>query len=182
MIVDNTMRFVHEGNIEDVRNSMIAKDQAAELKPGCWTGHITYDVGRCQTVAQVPVQCGQMTVWLDGRAAICKGDDSVWGDWDEKTLTMRPHGADFSYNMDGDMVEDGEIKPYFRDAKQRMYFASSVREYLEKIRASLEPSYQIIEQAKNEDIKRFEKAWLELGAAIVKIDDCLESLKVALED
>jgi hypothetical protein len=58
-------------NIEQVRETVAALDQRAELVAGCETWAIYYDGG----------QRRQMTVWPDARGAVCWGADSQWGDW-----------------------------------------------------------------------------------------------------
>lgn len=81
-------------NIETARESCAALDQRAELAPGCETWPI-YTQG----------QRGQMTVWPDaGRAAVCWGADSAYGDWDAETRTLTL-GT-------GEVVHDaGEVMP-----------------------------------------------------------------------
>lgn len=58
-------------NIDAVKETMAAWDQAADLIPGCVTWGIIYQPGN---------QRGQMTTWPNGRMAISCGGDSVWGD------------------------------------------------------------------------------------------------------
>lgn len=61
-------------------------DQRDALELGCETWGITYEGG----------QRGQMTVWPNGRGAICTGGDSDYGDWDEadRQLTLDERDED----------------------------------------------------------------------------------------
>jgi hypothetical protein len=82
-------------NIDDVRDSVVALDQRAEIVPGCETWPILY--------GRFGGQRGQMTVWpAEGRGAVCWGADSQWGDWDAKRRLL---------NLDdGGVVDDnGEV-------------------------------------------------------------------------
>ena len=73
---------VTAANTETVREGLPC-DQAAELIVGCRTWG-TYVRG----------QRGQITVWPDGRCAVCAGGDSVWGDWDDRSGTGTLDAAD----------------------------------------------------------------------------------------
>jgi len=64
-------------NIDQVRESCTAQDQAKELAVGDETWGITYEGG----------QRGQMSRFAEsGRGAVCFGGDSVWGDWNGDVL------------------------------------------------------------------------------------------------
>jgi hypothetical protein len=66
-------------NLELIRDSMAACDQAGEIYPGCITWGIKYEGG----------QRGQMTIYPDtGRAAVAFGGDSIWGDWDARNAHL----------------------------------------------------------------------------------------------
>lgn len=88
-------------NIDEVRGDMAACDQADELEPGCETWGIIYEPGG---------QRGQMTIWPDsGRAAVCHGGDSTWGDWDSDDLTLQcDDPRDVFYDADGEEIEETE--------------------------------------------------------------------------
>lgn len=64
-------------NIEEIKGQL-PTDQAEELVVGCesWTG-INANGHRYY-----------MTIWPNGRGAICWGGDSVWGDWSEYHDTL----------------------------------------------------------------------------------------------
>lgn len=88
-------------NIEEARESMQAGDQRKELEPGCETWGILYQPGS---------QRGQITVWPHkGRAAVCFGADSLWGDWDPNARTIHldetaEDGTLIVYDENGDVV------------------------------------------------------------------------------
>jgi hypothetical protein len=43
-----------------------------------------------------------MTTWPNGRAALCLGGDSIWGDWDGRYLVTGDPGEDpIAYDVDG---------------------------------------------------------------------------------
>ena len=70
---------VTEANLEWVKTSMAAGDQASELVIGCETWGIIYQPGG---------QRGQMTRWPDGRGAVAFGGDSQWGEWFGNILVL----------------------------------------------------------------------------------------------
>ena len=87
-------------NIEEVRDLVLASDMAEEIKIGqeIETWAITYENG----------QRGQMTVYHPAeRAALFNGGESVWGDWDEDTRTLRDEDGN-EYDENGEPVEDDE--------------------------------------------------------------------------
>ena len=72
--------IVMKDNIDRVRE-YLPGDQAEEIEPGCETWSIIYQPGN---------QSGQVTIWPEvGRAALYRGGDSIWGDYDPQTNTMR---------------------------------------------------------------------------------------------
>jgi hypothetical protein len=90
--------LVTESNIEDIREMMAAGDQAEEIYPGCVTWGIQYSGG----------QRGQMTVYpKTGRAAVCFGGDSIWGDWSESDAQMTDDNGQV-WDTDGNEVETEE--------------------------------------------------------------------------
>ena len=72
---------------------IVACDQARELEIGCVTWAVLYGSQR-----------GQMTVWPNGRGAVCWGSDSVWGDWDAERKIL----ACDERNEDGEPMMVGE--------------------------------------------------------------------------
>lgn len=88
--MDHTI--VTADNIDVARESCQAIDQRKELIVGCRTWDTT---------------TGSMTVWPNGRAAVCFGGDSVWGDWDDKSRTLKTD--------DGGVIIDefGDFNPSF---------------------------------------------------------------------
>ena len=87
-------------NIEEVREMVLASDMSAEVKVGSEveTWAIAYKGG----------QRGQMTVFHDTqRAALFNGGESVWGDWDDVTRTLRDEDGT-EYDENGEPVEDDE--------------------------------------------------------------------------
>lgn len=89
--------LVTRDNIEVVKDSMAALDQRAELAPGCVTWAIYYEPGS---------QRGQMTVWPNGRGAIARGGDSIWGDWDDTAKVLVCDADEGVYDEDGDLEEE----------------------------------------------------------------------------
>jgi len=54
-------------------------------------------------------QSGELVVFHDeGRAAICFGGDSIWGDWDEDTKMIRTDDGGHHYDTGGCFWEDDE--------------------------------------------------------------------------
>lgn len=64
-------------NIDSIRETMAAIDQADELIPGCETWGILHGGNR-----------GQITIWPNGRGAVSYGGDSLWGEYDQDTETL----------------------------------------------------------------------------------------------
>jgi hypothetical protein len=90
--------LVTESNIEDIREMMASCDQASEIYPGCVTWGIQYSGG----------QRGQMTVYPEtGRAAVCFGGDSIWGDWSETDAQLIDDNGQI-WDTDGEEVEAKE--------------------------------------------------------------------------
>ena len=87
-------------NIDQVREEMGAIDQRKEVEPGCEVWTFRYEGG----------QTGQITTWPhNGRAAICHGGDSMWGEWDAdaRTITLEDldeEGRPIVYDENGDRV------------------------------------------------------------------------------
>lgn len=81
-------------NIDSIRETMAAIDQADELIPGCETWGILHGGNR-----------GQMTIWPNTRGAVSYGGNSIWGDWDKgtETLTIDDGGR---VSMDGRSVTE----------------------------------------------------------------------------
>lgn len=78
------MKHVTTDNLETIRESL-PSDQADELQPGCITWRIRE---------------GAITVWpSEGRAAVCAGGDSDWGDY-----TGTPGDDDFVVRLDVGVV------------------------------------------------------------------------------
>lgn len=96
-----TKIIVTADNLEDVKEMIGVRDQAAELKPGCESWGFFYS-GGCR---------GQITIWPEeGRAAIEFGGDSAWGDWDADrriivTDVCDEDGAVIAYDEDGERVD-----------------------------------------------------------------------------
>ena len=83
-------------NIETIKEIMGACDQMAVISPGCITWGILYSGG----------QRGQMTVYPEtGRAAVCFGGDSIWGDWDEHARQITDDNGQ-TWDTDGEEVEE----------------------------------------------------------------------------
>ena len=79
-----------ESDLEDAREEVSTVDQADLLVVGCQTwGVIQADGNR-----------GQMTIWPNGRGAVCYGGDSDWGDWDPEAETLTLDATD----DDGDVI------------------------------------------------------------------------------
>ena len=76
-------------NLYGVKESLPG-DQSRELSIGCRTWGIVYEGG----------QRGQITIWPNGRGAICFGGDSVWGDWDNVCKWLRTDDGRF-FDADG---------------------------------------------------------------------------------
>jgi hypothetical protein len=92
MMIASTRVVATADNLDEVRDACAALDQRAELKPGCETWGTVYAGG----------QRGQVTVWPEeGRAAVCWGADSQWGDWDDAARTLRLDSGEI-------VDEDGE--------------------------------------------------------------------------
>lgn len=70
-------------NLDEIRESMPARDQAEHLEAGCETWGVTYEGG----------QRGQMTRWPSGRGAVCTGGASIWGDWTATGHLLADHGT-----------------------------------------------------------------------------------------
>jgi hypothetical protein len=86
-------------NMQDIKGMMAACDQATEVYPGCVTWGIIYDGG----------QRGQMTIYpKTGRAALCLGGDSIWGDWSGGCL--HADSGEEIWTSDGELVADTEAK------------------------------------------------------------------------
>jgi hypothetical protein len=82
------MRHATANNLETIRESL-PSDQANELQPGCITWRISE---------------GAITVWpSEGRAAVCTGGDSDWGDY-----TGTPGDDDFRVRLDVGVVVGGD--------------------------------------------------------------------------
>jgi hypothetical protein len=95
---------VSEQNIADVKAHMSVVDQREALEIGCLTWGILYGTG----------QSGQITVWPNGRAAICTGGDSEFGDWEPNNegdgfILRSDNVDDDGYSVIYD--EDGELLP-----------------------------------------------------------------------
>lgn len=93
-------------NIDTVREDVKALDQREELEIGCETWSITYQPGN---------QGGWITVWPhSGRAGVCLGGDSIWGDWNANARTIHTEDKD----ENGQPIvydENGEIVPALPD-------------------------------------------------------------------
>lgn len=93
-------------NIEQMKDQLPG-DQARELAIGCRTWGVTY-AGSCR---------GQITVWPNGRGAVCLGGDSVWGDWGNNAQLLYTEdydesGRSIAYTTDGEQVAlDADGKP-----------------------------------------------------------------------
>jgi hypothetical protein len=83
---------ITEDNLDAARE-LLPRDQAREVVVGCKTWAVYYGSQR-----------GQMTVWPSGRAAICLGGDSEWGDWDFQAGMLTTE-AGVRYDDDGNEVE-----------------------------------------------------------------------------
>lgn len=84
-------KHVTTGNLETIRESL-PSDQADELQPGCISWRIRE---------------GAITVWpSEGRAAVCTGGDSDWGDY-----TGTPGDDDFTVRLDVGVVVGSDGVP-----------------------------------------------------------------------
>ena len=79
--------IVTAANIDIAREQLPALDQRAELEIGCETW--TFD-GGC------------MTIWPNGRGAVCWNGNSLWGDWNASLRTL-------SLDAGGEVNDTGEF-------------------------------------------------------------------------
>jgi len=94
--------IVTHDNLDQIKDQMMALDQIEEVKPGCLVYQFEIEGG----------QAGQITAWPKaGRAGICFGGDSEWGEWSNETKTLMLDEPD----DDGEPIcydHDGERIPY----------------------------------------------------------------------
>ncbi len=94
--------YVTDENINLVKTEMFALDQIDDVVPGCEVWQFEHTNG----------QAGQFIVFpKDGRAGICFGGDSEWGEWDNQKRTLRLD----EYDIDGEPIcydDSGNRIPY----------------------------------------------------------------------
>lgn len=83
-------------NLEAVRESL-PPDQGTELVPGCITWRFPLE----RTAGY-----GTITVWENGRAAVCHNANSLWGDWHEGTRRV-------ALDSGGECDDEGRTLVYY---------------------------------------------------------------------